>query len=79
MTVFENFFFLETGRILTWIFASRSQQDAWKQLGEARVGEPQKGIISPVSWQENVVCTMGFSSWKLHFGKVEKLQDSTEL
>ena len=24
-------------------------------VGRSQVGEPQKGIISPVSWQENVV------------------------
>ena len=73
VTVFENFFCPETGRILTWIFASRSQQtpgSSWEKPG----GWTSKRHHFTGVLAGKCCCTMGFSSWKLHFGKVEKLQ-----
>ena len=73
MTVFENFFCPETGRILTWIFASRSQQtpgSSWEKPGGVN--------LKKASFQRCLGRKMllhdGFQFLEVTLGKVEKLQ-----
>ena len=73
VTVFENFFCLETRRSLICVAAGRSQQtpgSSWEKPG----GWTSKRHHFAGVLAGKCCCTMGFSSWTWDFAEVEKLQ-----